>query len=99
MVYTAEKALTDMGDKLEESEKEDIKTSVEALKEALKGENIDDIKTKREELEKKFYAVSEKIYKAAAEEAQANAANNGTEAKPEDNVYEADFKDADENKN
>ena len=99
MVYTAEKALTDMGDKLEESEKEDIKTSVEALKEALKGENIEDIKTKREELEKKFYAVSEKIYKAAAEEAQANAANNGTEAKPEDNVYEADFKDADENKN
>ena len=99
MVYTAEKALTDMGDKLEESEKEDIKTSIEALKEALKGENIEDIKTKREELEKKFYAVSEKIYKATAEEAQANAANNGTEAKPEDNVYEADFKDADENKN
>ena len=95
MVYTCEKALTDMGDKLEEGEKADVQTSIDALKEALKGEDIEAIKTKKEELEKKFYAISEKIYKAAAEaqQAQQGAANNGGNA---DNVYEADFKDADE---
>ena len=95
MVYTCEKALTDMGDKLEEGEKADVQTSIDALKEALKGEDIEAIKAKKEELEKKFYAISEKIYKAAAEaqQAQQGAANNGGNA---DNVYEADFKDADE---
>ena len=97
MVYTCEKALTDMGDKLEEGEKTDVQTSIDALKEALKGEDIEAIKAKKEELEKKFYAISEKIYKAAAEAQQAQQAAgadaNGGNA---DNVYEADFKDADE---
>ena len=96
MVYTCEKALTDMGDKLEEGEKADVQTSIDALKEALKGEDIEAIKTKKEELEKKFYTISEKIYKAAAEAQQ--AANGAEQASGNaDNVYEADFKDADEN--
>ena len=94
MVYTCEKALTDMGDKLEEGEKKDITEAIDALKEALKGEDIEAIKTKKEELEKKFYQVSEKIYKAAAE-AQQQAAGEQPQQEG-DNVYEADFKDADE---
>ena len=96
MVYTCEKALTDMGDKLEESEKTDVQTAIDALKEALKGEDIEAIKTKKEELEKKFYAISEKIYKAAAEAQQAAGADANANGGNADNVYEADFKDADE---
>ena len=96
MVYTCEKALTDMGDKLEESEKADVQTAIDALKEALKGEDIEAIKTKKEELEKKFYAISEKIYKAAAEAQQAAGADANANGGNADNVYEADFKDADE---
>ena len=105
MVYQTEKAMGEMGDKISADEKKDIEDAVAALKEALKGTNIDDIKAKQEELQKKFYAVSEKVYKAAAEAQQAaNAANGANNAdaqnKTQDgnNVYDADFKDADDNK-
>ena len=54
--------------------------------------------TKKEELEKKFYAISEKIYKAAAEAQQAAGADANANGGNADNVYEADFKDADEDK-
>ena len=92
-----------MGDKLAADEKSKIETAKEALKEALKGEDIDAIKAKQEELQKELYAVSEKVYKAA-QEAQAAAGGAPTgdptgSAQPNgDNVYEADFTDVDDNK-
>ncbi len=95
MIYTTEKTLTDLGDKITEEEKGKIETAKEALKEALKGEDIEAIKARQEELQKEIFAVSEKLYKAAnpqgAEGADANA-----QADP--NVYEADFTDVDDNK-
>ena len=99
MVYQTKKALDEMGDKLEEGEKKDINDAIAALEQALKGDNIEDIKAKQEDLQKKFYAASEKMYKAAAEEAQkkqaAEGANPAGGAQNADgNVYEADFKDA-----
>ena len=98
MIYQTEKTVADFGDKLSDEEKSKIESAKEALKEALKGEDIDAIKAKQEELQKEIYAVSEKVYKAAAE-AQA-AAQGGTDAgaAPQDNVYEADFTDVDDNK-
>ena len=77
MVYQSEKTIADMGDKLDASEKADLQAKVDALKEALKGTDIDAIKAKEEELQKSFYAVSEKIYKAQAEAAQ-SAGSAGT---------------------
>ncbi len=97
MIYQTEKTVTEFGDKLSEEEKGKIETAKEALKEALKGEDIDAIKAKQEELQKEIYAVSEKVYKAAAE-AQAAAQGDANAAQPDDNVYEADFTDVDENK-
>ena len=97
MIYQTEKTVTEFGDKLSDEEKSKIETAKEALKEALKGEDIDAIKAKQEELQKEIYAVSEKIYKAAAE-AQAAQGGADANAQPQDNVYEADFTDVDENK-
>ena len=98
MIYQTEKTIADFGDKLSEEEKGKIETAKEALKEALKGEDIDAIKAKQEELQKEIYAVSEKVYKAAAEAQQAaeGAAPQGDNGA--DNVYEADFTDVDDNK-
>ncbi len=95
MVYTSEKTIADFGDKITEEEKANIQKAIDELKEALKGEDIEAIKQKQEELQKAVYAVSEKIYKATAE-AQGAA---GAEGQPQgdSNVYEADFKDADDN--
>ena len=99
MVYQAEKTLTDFGDKLEAQEKSDITAAVEALKEALKGQDIDAIKAKQEDLQKKVYAVSEKVYKAAAEANQAAGNAQGapeSQAGKDPNVYEADYTDVDD---
>ena len=102
MIYQTEKTLTDMGDKLSEDEKKDIQGGIDALKEALKGEDLEKIKAAQDDLQKKVYAVSEKLYKAAAEQAQAQQQANGDAgAQPGNdgsNVYDADFKDADDNK-
>ncbi len=96
MVYTTEKTVSEFGDKITEEEKKNIEDAKEALKEALKGEDIEAIKAKQEELQKQLYAVSEKVYKAAAE-AQA-AAQGGQTAENADGTYEADYTDVDENK-
>ncbi len=99
MVYTAEKTVADLGDKLTEDEKNDINTAKDALKEAVKSENMEEIKAKQEELQKKLYAVSEKVYKAAQEEAAKNPENNsGNTENGDPNVYEADYSDADDSK-
>jgi len=93
MVYQSEKTLTDMGDKLTDEEKKTVTDAAEEVKEALKGEDIEAIKTKQEELQKAIFAISEKVYKAAAEEAQA-AEDEQPAAESGDNVYEADYSDA-----
>ena len=96
MVYTTEKMLTDMGDKLTDEEKADIRAGIDALKSEVEKKDIEAIKAKQEELQKKVYAVSEKLYKAAQEAQQADGANAaGANA---DNVYDAEYNDVDETK-
>ncbi len=99
MVYTTEKMLTDMGDKLSDEEKADIRSGIDALKAEVEKKDIEAIKVKQEELQKKVYAVSEKIYKAAQDAQAAQGANPGAnEGAPADNVYDAEYNDVDETK-
>ena len=101
MIYTAEKTLGDFGDKLSDDEKNSIKSAAEELKEAIKGTDTEAIKAKQENLQKAVYAVSEKIYKDAAAAQGAAEGNPGAAggSQSDPNVYEADFKDADDNNN
>ena len=98
MVFQTEKALGELGDKIDASEKADVQAKLDALKEALKGSDTEAIKVKQEELQKAFYAVSEKVYKAAAEAQaaqQPGAGDAGAQSagqKPDDGVVDADFK-------
>lgn len=96
MVYTTEKTISEFGDKITAEEKTAIETAKEALKEALKGEDIEDIKAKQEELQKQVYAISEKVYKAAAEAQQAAQGGQGAQDAGPD-VYDADYTDVDNN--
>ncbi len=103
MVFQCEKILEENGDKLEEADKSAISSQVEELKEALKGEDINLIKSKQEALQAKFYEISEKLYKAAggaqgfdpsqAQGFDPNAAQGGTD---ENGYYEAPFTDVNE---
>ncbi len=100
MIYQTEKTVNEFGDKLSADEKAKIDSAKEALKEALKGEDIDAIKAKQEDLQKELFAVSEKVYKAANPQGGAGAQPDGGAAPNSDpNVYEADYTDVDDNNN
>ena len=107
MVYQCEKTLTDMGDKLDEGEKTAVQAKIDETKEALKGDDIEKIKTASEALQQEIYKISEKVYKAAQEAAAAQQGANPADgaagagangAADGSNVYEADYKDADDDK-
>ncbi len=95
MIFQSEKALADLGDKVSAEEKKSIEDKIAALKEALKGSNIDEIKNKQQELEKDFYAVSQKVYEQAqaAQAAGTNPAEGPAagSAPKDDGVVDADF--------
>ena len=106
MVYQCEKLLSEEGDKFDQADKDALNAEIDGLKEALKGQDINLIKNKQEELQKKFYEVSEKIYKAAqgAQGAAGQAGpdmggNTGAGAQGADGFYDADYTDVtDDNK-
>jgi len=100
MVYQCEKLLSENGDKLEEGDKANINAAVDSLKEALKGEDYNLIKSRQEELTKVFYDISEKLYKAAAPEGAQGAPDFGgaagydvppTDAGADDGYYDAPY--------
>ncbi len=96
MVYQTEKALSELGDKVTEDEKAGVTAEVEKLKEVLKGNDTEAIKAQTEALTKKFYEISEKLYKEAAAAqaaAQGNPDMGGADAgnMGGDNVVDADF--------
>ena len=99
MVYQCEKIIKENGDKIPENDKTEIQSKIDALKEALKGDNMDDIKAKKDELTEKFNKVAETMYQAAAAQAQAaqggaNPGDAGAQGgKGDDGYYEADYTD------
>ncbi len=93
MVYQTEKTIADLGDKISADEKSDLETKLNTLKEAVKTDNTDDIKAKMEDLQKRFYEISTKIYQEA--QAQAQNAQGGAEAQKDDFV-DADYKEVDD---
>ena len=96
MVYQCEKLVSEDGDKFSEDDKKDINDKVDALKETLKGEDINLIKSRQEELTAKFYEISEKVYKAAAEQAQAQQGADGAQPGNDAGYTEANYTDVPE---
>ena len=91
MIFQSEKTLSDLGDKVTESEKAEVQSAIDKLKETVKGGNTEAIKADTEALEKSFYAISEKLYKQAQE---AQGADQGAQGADENgNFYGADFED------
>ena len=101
LVFQCEKALTDFGDKVSADEKAAVQPKIDALKEALKTDNTDDIKAKSDELQKAFSEIATKVYQAAGAAAQAaqgaadgGSTNNGSNDGSDGNGFvDADFKD------
>ena len=99
MVYQTEKTLEEMGSKLSASDKGDIESKLNHLKDVLKGTDTQAIKNATEELTKAFYAVSEKLYSQNGGQAgpgpdmggAAGGASGGSASGGDDNVVDADY--------
>ena len=106
MVFQTEKALEEMGGKMDAGDRSNIESALGKLKETLKGSDIEAIKNATEELQKAFYAVSEKLYQQQGGQAgpgpdmgganfgggQAGGSNGG------DDVVDADYTVVDDDK-
>ena len=88
-VYQTEKTLNELGDKISADEKASIQDAVDKLKEANKGNDIAAIKAATEEVQKAFYAVSEKLYQQANPQGQPGAQPG------DDGVVDADYETVD----
>ncbi len=97
LVYQCEKAVKDAGDKVDDATKSMVETEVNKVKDALQGTDTDAIKKATEELQEKFYSVAQQMYQQANPQGDPNAAPN--EQQSEDNVYEADYKEVDNDNN
>jgi molecular chaperone DnaK len=100
MIHSTEKAMSEHGDKVGPEEKTAIEAALAALKEAIKGDDGDDIKEKTNTLAQASMKLGEAMYKAqqaegAASDAAADGAGNAPKA--DDNVVDADFEEVDEN--
>ena len=97
MIFQTEKAIKDLGDKVDENDKKDAEEKIKALKEVMDKDNIEDIKKKKEELQEVTYKLASKVYEQANAQSQeqANAENTTTEDKKDD-VKEAEFEEKQE---
>ena len=91
IIFAAKKAVTDLGSEVTEEEKNDIEAKSKELEEALKGSNLDDIKAKKEALEKASQNVAIKAYQKAQQAHNNN--NNGGGTSDGDGAVDADYTD------
>ena len=89
-VLQTEKTLDEIGDKASESEKQEVRDELENLKKAVATDDVDAIKNATEAFEKKFYALSEKLYKAQGG-AGTDGGQQGGASQNDDGSYSADF--------
>ena len=94
MVYQTETLLSENGDKFSAEDKSALETKTATLKEALKGDNLDAIKAAQEDLQNKFYEVSQKLYQAAQ---AAGADPNAQQAQGGADYTDADYTEVDNN--
>lgn len=102
MCYSADKLISDNGDKLDEADKNELNSKSAALRSAIQSGTTETIKAGMDDLQKAMYAVSEKLYKASAPQDQqppyggapgAGPQAGGEQGGANGDVYDADYKD------
>ena len=107
MVYQTEKVMEDLKDKIDAGDKATLDAALNKLKDALKGTDVEAIKTATEELSKAFYPISEKLYGQAGAQGQPGSdmggadfggAAAGAADAGDPNVVDADYQVVDDDK-
>ena len=96
LVYSSEKTLNELGDKVSGEEKAKVETEISNVKKALEGTDTEQIKQATEKLTTVFYEISEKLYKQNATNAQGAAGQQEAQSSPNTdqngNVYDTEYK-------
>ena len=101
LVYSSQKTLDELGDKVSGEEKAKVETEIENVKKLLEGNDIEAIKQGTEKLTTVFYEISEKLYKQnqANQNASTTDGEQTTQTGNDGNVYDADYKVEDDGNN
>ena len=91
LIFTTERSIKDLGDKIDSKDKEKAETEIKELKEALKKEDLEDIKSKKEKLNETAMAFATKVYEEAAKKAQEEQAKDSKDDNKDSDVKEAEF--------
>ena len=97
MVYQTETLISENGDKFSADDKTALETKTATLKEALKGDNLDTIKSAQEDLQNKFYEVSQKMYQAAQQAQGADPSQGAPTGDAGADYTDADYTEVDDN--
>lgn len=99
LIYTTEKTIKDLGDKVDAAEVDRANEAKEELKKALEGDNIEEIKQKTEALSQIVQQLSVKLYENVAQEQQAGEQGSQQQEAKRDNVVDAEYEVVDEDQN
>ncbi len=100
LIYSTEKSIQDLGDKVDDDTKSKVEDAIAALKKAMEGEDAQEIKRLSEELTQASHKLAEAMYQQASqagqEQAGAAGADQSGDAPPDDDVVDADFEEVKE---
>ncbi|WP_134496923.1 molecular chaperone DnaK [Microvirga pakistanensis] len=96
LIHATEKSLTEYGDKVGESDKQGIQTAIDALRQALAGEDSEVIKARTTDLMQASMKLGEAMYAAQAAAGEPGEQPEGGDNAQKDDVIDADFQEVDE---
>ena len=95
MIYSTEKSIKELGDKVDATIKGDVDRGIEKLKKAMEGDNTEEIKRLSDELTQTSHKIAEMMYSRASQQAHAGAGGGGPQggdaSKKDEDVVDADF--------
>jgi molecular chaperone DnaK len=92
LIYSTEKSIKELGDKLDESTKSEINTAIENLKKAMETDNAEEIKRLADQLTQASHKLAETMYSQASQQAGGTAGQEAASgASKDEDVVDADF--------
>ncbi|MFH1991639.1 MAG: molecular chaperone DnaK [Pseudomonadota bacterium] len=101
LIYSTEKSIKDLGDKIDSATKSNVESAIQSLKKAMEGDNAQEIKRLSEELTQASHKLAEAIYQQASQAGARDDAKSSAQAKssgPEEEVVDADFEEVKDDK-
>lgn len=96
LIFTVDKTIKDLGENVEETEKQNAEDAKSKLQEALNGTDLEAIRTAKDELEQLVHSLSQKMYEQMAQQAQEEQGEQGEGQSQDEDVVDADYEEVDD---